>query len=221
MDNSFQTSFIPKKLITPETPIKQPKSLFSLIAIFLLVTTVLASGFLYFYKSYLTKQEQKLSASLSTDRDSFEKDTIDELELFNKRTDAAKEVLGNHVALSPIFALLGELTIPSIQYTKFEYQTNENGLVVDMEGVALDYRSIALQADMFNSIKGRSFENVLFSDLTKDKNNNITFKLQFNVNPDLISYKKNGITENSDSSSTTETTEQPTTVTSSEETTTQ
>ena len=43
---------------------------------------------------------------------------------------------------------------------------------------------------MFNSIKGRSFSNVLFSNLTKDKNNNINFDLKFNVSPELLSYEK-------------------------------
>jgi hypothetical protein len=198
MENSFQTSFIPKKLITPENQSKEPKSLFSLIAVFLLIVTVIASISLYVYKIYLTKQEEKLSSSLTTNLDSFEKDTISELELFNKRTKAAEEVLGDHVILSPVFTLLGEITIPSIQYTKFEHETNDKGFVVNMEGVALDYRSIALQADMFNTVKGRSFENVLFSNLTKDKNNNITFNLQFTVNPDLLSYEKSSLLESSD-----------------------
>jgi len=200
MENSFQTSFIPKKLITPETQVKQPKSLFSLVAIFLLIVTVLASVFLYIYKIYLTKQEGSLSASIALNRDSFEKDTIEELELFNKRTSSAKEILSNHIILSPMFKLLEEITIPSIQYTKFEQETSEKGFVVNMEGVALDYRSIALQADMFNTTKGRSFENVLFSNLTKDKNNYITFNLSFTVSPDLLSYEKNSASEQTQSS---------------------
>jgi len=200
MENSFQTSFIPKKLITPETQVKQPKSLFSLVAIFLLIVTVLASVFLYVYKIYLTKQEGSLSASIALNRDSFEKDTIEELELFNKRTSSAKEILSNHIILSPMFKLLEEITIPSIQYTKFEQETSEKGFVVNMEGVALDYRSIALQADMFNTTKGRSFENVLFSNLTKDKNNYITFNLSFTVSPDLLSYEKNSASEQTQSS---------------------
>lgn len=203
MENSFQTSFIPKKLITSNLSDKEPRNFFSLIATFLLIFSILISAGLYVYKIYLTKQEETLSASLAKTRDSFEKDTIDELELFDRRTQSAESILSNHIVLSPMFALLGDITIPSIQYTSFEQQTTDQGFVVNIKGVALDYRSIALQADMFNSVKGRSFKNVLFSDLIKDKSNNISFNLNFNVEPDLLSYEKNSLLEQTGSSSAT------------------
>lgn len=193
MENSFQTSFIPKKLMTPGVSEKEPISFFSIIAIFLLVSSILISVGLFVYKIYLIKQKETLSASLTLTRDSFEKDTIDELELFDRRTESAKQILSKHIVLSPMFALLGEITIPQVQYTSFEQKTNEKGFLVNIEGLASDYRSIALQADMFNSVKGRSFKNVLFSNLMKDKNNNISFNLKFNVEPDLLSYEKNNL----------------------------
>jgi hypothetical protein len=191
MENSFQTSFIPKKPITSSVLDKEPKSLFSLIAIFLLVTSILASVGLFIYKTYLTKQQKVLSVSLLDTRDSFEKGTIDELELFDRRTESAKKILGSHIVLSPVFVLLGQITIPTIQYTNFELITNDKGFVVNIEGLASDYKSIALQSNVFNGEKGRSFKNVLFSNLIKDKNNNIGFSLQFNIDPSLLSHEKN------------------------------
>lgn len=201
MENSFQTSFIPKKLVTSNLSDKEPRSFFSIIIIFLLIVSVVMSILLFVYKIYLTKQQESLSTSLTITRNSFEKATIDELELFDKRTQSAKEILSNHVVLSPMFALLGEITIPQIQYMNFEQQTNDQGFLVNIEGLALDYRSIALQADMFNSVKGRSFKDVLFSNLKKDKNNNISFDLKFNVEPGLLSYEKNNLLEQTESSS--------------------
>jgi hypothetical protein len=151
------------------------------------------SAILFAYKTYLVKQQKTLSSSLLATRDSFEKETIDELELFNKRTEAAKQILSDHIILSPMFALLGEITIPSIQYTSFEQKSDEKGFIVNIEGIALDYRSIALQSDAFNSTKGSSFKNVLFSNLIKDKNNNVSFSLKFNIAPELLSYEKNNL----------------------------
>jgi len=189
MDNSFQTSFIPKKPVTPGVPsVRAPRSLFSVIATFLLVAVLVISLGLFVYKIYLTKQKESFTNSLVSAKDSFEQGTIDELELFNKRTESAKELLNKHIAISPIFKLLQEITIPSIQYTSFEQTTDDNGFLVKMVGTAKDYRSIALQADMFSSSKGLSFKNVVFSNLVKDKNNNIVFDLKFNVDPTLISY---------------------------------
>jgi len=195
MENSFQTSFIPKKPITSSAPDKAPRSLFSLISTFLLIILVVAIAGLFAYKMFLTKQKETLSASLAEARDSFEKDTIEELSMFDERTSVAKKVLSNHLIFTPMFTLLGEITIPSVQYTDFEQQTNKDGFLVKIEGLARDYRSIALQSDMFNTTKGRSFKNVLFSNLIKDKNNNIAFDLEFNVDPSILSYETNSLLE--------------------------
>lgn len=176
---------------------KEPRSLFSMIAIFILIVSILVSAGLFVYKIYLTKQKGTLSTSLTTTRDSFEKGTIDELELFDKRTESAKQILNNHIVLSPMFALLGDITIPQIEYTNFEEKTDTTGFLINIQGLARDYRSIALQADMFNSPLGKSFKNVLFSNLVKDKNNNVIFDLKFNVSPELLSYKKNNLLGNS------------------------
>jgi hypothetical protein len=195
MDNSFQTSFIPKKPITSSnvksSNSNPSNSLFTILAFFLLILVGGASVGLFLYKNYLIKQKEVLSASLEKVRNSFEKDTIDELELYDKRVSASKEILNGHIVLSPMFSLLGNLTLPAIQYTKFSEQNNAKGFTVNMSGVATDYKSIALQADVFNTAKGRFFKNVVFSNLAKDKNSNVTFDVEFNVDPALLSYEKN------------------------------
>lgn len=216
MDNSFQTSFIPKKpIITNARTTRPPTSIFTVLSFLLLVIMGVSSLGLFLYKNYLIKQKEVLSASLSTVRDSFEKDTINELELYDKRVSAAKQILGSHIVFSPMFALIGNLTLPTIQYTKFDQKTDTDGFTVKMSGVSQDYKSIALQADVFNTAKGRSFKNVVFSNLTKDKNNNVTFDISFNVDPDLLSYEKNmasGLTQ-SRIQTTTPTPQAPTTQT--------
>ena len=192
MDNSFQTSFIPKKPITASGSVSRPPtSLSTVISVGLLIIIGASSAGLFLYKNYLLKQEAVLSSSLEKVRDTFEQDTIDELALYDKRVSSAKKILSSHLVLSPMFSLLGSLTIPSIQYTKFDHQTVGHDFTVKMSGVASDYRSIAIQADVFNGAKGRFFKNVVFSNLAKDKNNNITFNLEFNVDPSLLSYEKN------------------------------
>lgn len=193
MENSFQTSFIPKKPVISNNTVKTPRSLLLIILSFLLIVSVLASIGLFLYKNYLTKQKETFSSQLSVVRETFEKDTIDQLALFDNRTKSAKQILEDHLVLSPLFKLIGEITIPAIQYTSFSHQSDENNFEVQINGLAKDYRSIALQANMFNSEKSHSFANVLFYNLTKDKNNNITFSLKFNVKPSLLSYQ-NSIT---------------------------
>lgn len=192
MENTFQTSFIPKKpiILMNNTRRSMPIGVFPILATLILVLTILCSIGLFFYKGYLNKQKESLSISLVSIKDSFEEGTIENLESFEKRINAAKDVLASHVVLTPLFNLLGETTIPSIQYTKFEHEIKENGFYVKIIGISRDYRSIALQADVFNGEKGRYFKNVIFSNLTKNIDNSITFNLEFNVDPSLLSYEK-------------------------------
>ncbi len=197
MENSFQTSFIPKKPIlvgntSSTAATSNTTSILMVVTVFIFVIMLAAAGGLYFYKDLvLTKNKQELSANLLKIKDSFQKDTIAELELYDKRTSAAKDVLTKHVVLSPLFEAINTLTLTTIQYTKFEHSTVKDVFSVKMSGIARDYKSIALQADVFNSDKGKMFKDVIFSNLTKNKNNYVTFEVGFTVNPGFLSYSSN------------------------------
>jgi len=197
MENSFQTSFIPKKPVASSSVKKTPISFFSVFSVVILIIMGLGSGVLYLYKNYLTQQKKDLSVSISNIKSSFEEDKIKDLELYDKRASTAKKVLSGHIVLSPLFALLGSLTIPEIQYTEFSHETNGDEFNVKISGIASSYKSIALQADAFNIAKGRSFKNIIFSNLTRNKDNKVTFNLSFNVDPALLSYEKNIVLEQS------------------------
>lgn len=194
MENSFQTSFIPKKPIIENGSgfqTKKTTSLSMVISVFIFVATLLSAGGLFLYKSYLIKNKENLSTSLAKVRDTFDKDTIAELEMYDKRTSVAKQVLDNHLVLSPLFETINKLTLTSIQYTKFDHSTANNVFSVRLSGIARDYKSIALQADVFNTSKGAMLKDLIFSNLTKNKNNFVTFDVEFTVNPDLLSYSNN------------------------------
>jgi len=198
MENSFQTSFIPKKpMAASSRPFtKEPRSLFSYIAIFLLISSLLASGGLFLYKAYLNNKKDISSKSLTEVRGSFEKATIEELEEYNSRTNIINELLNKHIVLTPLFKLLEENTIPSIQYTNFEQQEKGGSYKVQINGLATDYRAIAMQADVFNTPKGQMLENVVFSNLAKTKSNNVSFDLEFSVNPSLLYYENTSLNQN-------------------------
>lgn len=200
MDNSFQTSFIPKKsmVATPSKVAGAPKSLLNIISVFILIIVGLMSGGFFLYKSYLIKQKDILSSSLSKVKDSFDKDTITQLQLFDKRISISKQILSSHIVFSPMFRLLADLTIPNVQYTKFTEDATENSFTVKISGVAKDYKSVAIQANIFNTSKGRYFKDIIFSNLVRDiKNGYVTFDLDFTVDPELLSYEKNNLLEGS------------------------
>jgi len=201
MENSFQTSFIPKKSIIETPGVRSSgssKSLLTIIAVLILIIVGVAGGGLFLYKNYLTNQRAILSASIVKVGNNFDKDTITELQLFNKRMSASKMILDSHIVFSPLFTALGTVTIPSVQYTKFSESTTDTSFNVSMSGIALDYKSVAIQSDVFNSPQGRYFKNVVFSNLVRDNTTNyVSFDVNFTVDPSLLSYEKNNLLEQS------------------------
>lgn len=194
MENSFQTSFIPKKpIIDNPSSYKSSNttSISMVVSVFMLVVVALAAGGLFFYKDYLQKNKEELSSNLLKIKERFNDDTIVELEMYDKKSAVARQVLENHIVLSPLFEAINELTLSSIQYNKFDHATINDVFTVKMSGVARDYKSIALQADVFSSNKLNMFKNLVFSNLTKDKNNYVTFNVEFTVDPSLLAYSNN------------------------------
>lgn len=193
MEKDFQTSFIPKKPMIEERAISsQPISLFTVLSIFIFATVLIATGGLYFYNSFLNRNIADMESSLSSAKNRFEPSKIVQLQVLDKRLKASTEILSNHIAISPIFQSLQGLTMKTIRFTKFSYSmgTDKNPKLIDvkMSGLAVGYRSVALQADLFS--KNKFFLDPVFSNLSLDNSGNVVFDLEFSVEPTFVDYKK-------------------------------
>ncbi len=203
MEPNFQTSFIPKKPIVQEraTPVRSV-SFFSVISIFILFTILLVSLALYFYKGILTKDIIQMENSLNLAKNRFESSKIIEFQLLDKRLRASSEILSGHVAITPIFQALSLITMKTVRYTKFGYNLESalssqvgdgknTKVFIKMSGVAVGYRSVALQSDLFSAKDiGKNFIEPVFSNLTLDDKGNVLFDLEFSVDPSFVNYKQ-------------------------------
>lgn len=200
MEQNFETSFIPKKPLAEErTVATRPVGLFTIISIFIFVTVVVATGGLYLYQGILTKSVNQKQADLVVAKDRFELSKITQLQTLDKRLNAATEILSKHIAISPIFKALQSLTMKTVRYTKFSYDfSNDKGAKVNvkMSGQGVGYQSIALQADLFT--KNKYFISPVFSNLTlEQKTGNVTFDLEFSVDPTFVDYQQTLATSSS------------------------
>lgn len=198
MDN-FQTSFIPKKPImampTNDYSPRPKMSIILFISLVIFIITLVTATILYFYKASIISSINGYQNSLKLAQGSFQQEQIAELQVYDKRMKASKQILASHVITSPIFTLLSNLTIPTIQFTKFSLDPSIEGnkFAVHMSGLARDYRSIAVQANVFNTSEGsKYFKDVVFSNLTlqSDKINKgfVGFDINFSIDPTLLSY---------------------------------
>lgn len=192
MDKEFQTSFVPKKTVLEKEPnhTSTAGGLLNLIGLIVFIASILAAGAAYFYRSSLESRVEEYKVSLERARGQFEPALITELQNLDKRMAAATEILDHHIAVSPIFVLLGEITLPTIRYSDFSYEFNpDNPNLVDvtMAGEAKGYNYIALQADLFGDNK--FIKNPIFSDFTLDQQGNVDFALTFSVDKSLVLYE--------------------------------
>jgi hypothetical protein len=191
MDQNFQTSFIPKKPMIEERAVSSaPVGLFMIAAIFIFFTVLISSVGLFFYDKVLKGNIVKMQSDLVVAKNRFEPERITELQTLDKRLNASTDILSKHITVSPIFKILEEVTMKSVRYTKFTYTINEDHdlkIQVKMSGLAVGYRSIALQSDLFS--KNKNLIDPVFSNLTLDDKGNVAFELNFTVDPSLVNYK--------------------------------
>lgn len=185
------------------SPISPRMNFLLFISIVLILFMAVASVALFIYKNSLMSNIKGLQQSLSVAKDSFQPESISELQVFDKRMSASSQILASHSVLSPVFGLLSDITIPTIQFTRLTLEPSVDGknFTARLSGLARSYKSIAVQIDVFNSSKGKYFKNPVFSNLVlqNDKNSKgyVGFDLSFTIDPALLSYEKSLITNNS------------------------
>src|SRR3989344_4568290 len=122
MEQNFQTSFIPKRPVIPaEGETSRSIGLLLVLAIFIFLTMVVASGALFFYKKALSANLEDMKNNLTLAQNRFEPSRIADLQELDKRLRAGNTVLAGHIAPSPIFQALEELTMKTVRFTNFDY----------------------------------------------------------------------------------------------------
>ncbi|MES2416472.1 MAG: hypothetical protein V4504_02120 [Patescibacteria group bacterium] len=192
MEQNFQTSFIPKAPVADTRTVKaRPTSFLLVLSIFVFLSVGIAYGSLYLYQDVLQKKVDSMKNELNLASNRFEGKKIVELQELDKRLNASTQILSKHLAISPIFQALQNVTLKTIRYTKFSYVQNESGdakIAIKMSGQAVNYRAVALQADLFN--KDKNIIDPVFSNLSLDSKGNVIFDLDFSVNPDFVNYQQ-------------------------------
>jgi len=192
MDQEFQTSFIPKKTVEPQkTKMKTSPGILNTVSFILLVASIVMAGGVYLYRDTLSKRVDEMRTSLDRARNIFEPTLLADLEVLDRRIDAATEILKGHLAVSPIFKVLEDITLPTVRYIDFTYEidaVNPNVIHVMMTGEAVSYDVITLQSDLFS--QNRFIRNPIFSNFALDQEGRIDFELTFDVSRSLVSFEQ-------------------------------
>ncbi len=173
------------------TPGPYKKSAFADVLIFvsaivLAASLALAAG-VYLYTKTVDNQLNKAKQSLQILQTELTGRTVEELKILDAKLRAASEILRKHVAVSEIFRSLERLTLKSVQFTNFDFQKDEKGAKLKLEGKALNVNAVAFQSKVFGANRN-VFLSPIFSDLDIGSGY-VGFKVNTDINPDLISFE--------------------------------
>lgn len=183
-----RTSFIPKKSF--KKPVYKTKGAGFLLSssLILFVVSGLLLGGVFFYKEVLKRQITVLETSLKRAHAGFEPGLVQELTSVSMKVKAAKILLKEHKALTPIFEFLRNSTLKNVSFSSFSYKLSKEGAAdVSMRGVAKGYASLALQIDEFQ--KSKDLKEISVSKLSLTNKGNVSFNLELVFSPEFISYK--------------------------------
>jgi hypothetical protein len=197
MDPQFPTSFIPKRPVVagiqPEHSGPRAVGILSLVTTIVVAAAVISFGFVYFYERSLSTQKEKLEQSIDDARNGIGTDFLADMKRLNARISGVNTLLNQHIVVTPIFEALQKTTLRSVQYKTFTYQFNNDPATktrvvqVNLQGIAKNYSTIALQSDAFS--QSTLIRNPVFSGLTND-DKGVAFTLTFNVAPEDLSFQK-------------------------------
>jgi len=187
-------------MVQERVAVARPIGFLTIISIFILFTVLLVSGGLYFYQGIVKKNITKMENDLNLAKNRFEPSKITELQVLDRRLRASTEILSKHIAITPVFKALEDVTMKTVRYTKFSYDLGDKKnakVVIKMSGQAIGYRSVALQSDLFttNITTKKHFIDPVFSNLTLDDRGNVLFDLEFAVDPSFVDYKQMLLTQ--------------------------
>lgn len=193
MDKEFQTTFIPKKplaeqKVSARNVTKKPVGIFTLVATIIFIITLLGAGGVLFFERYVQQQIAEAQASLERAEKAFEPSLIIELQELDTRLQTADELLTEHIAVSPIFRILENLTLKSVEYTTFQYDIEGQIGNIKLTGLARRYQTIAEQSLLFG--QSRFIEEHIFSDFTLNEEGRVTFNLSLTISPELLLFTR-------------------------------
>ncbi|MEN9614038.1 MAG: hypothetical protein RLZZ347_345 [Candidatus Parcubacteria bacterium] len=169
-------------------PVRTTVSFFTVIALVLFFVALSGSLGVFFYERYLTQNIATADSDLVRAQGAFDPTVIKTMIRLDARLTSAKALLGSHLALSPLFDILGKSTLKkSVRFKTLDVTVAPDKISLSMKGQATGFTAIALQSDSFG--KDKRLKSPLLSDLSLDLSGAVSFTFTASVDPAILAYK--------------------------------
>ena len=197
VDTKFQTSFIPKQPVGEETRTEQSGGgVLFLISFLIFVASIAAGAGVFLWNKSVQSSIAQGRTELEKHNSVFDANSIKEFTRLDNRIDVASTLLKEHVRPSEIFPRLAANTLETVRFNNFNYVNAGGGkIMINMSGEALDYESMALQAQQFTKPGlQNSFRSPIFSNFSKNEDI-VVFTFASGIDPYVIDYYQSRIAE--------------------------
>lgn len=170
---------------------------FMLISIIIFFVSLGLAAYVYLEKNYLIQQINSEQNKIATNKSGIvsDSDTIQSIIDLDSRINVGGQLLSSHVAISPIFAFIQQVTLQDVRFNSFTFSaankdSNGNTVVgVQLSGVARDWESLASQADEFDLPSWKNIiSNPKISNFGLNADGSVSFSFTASINPKILTY---------------------------------
>jgi len=197
MAQEFQTSFIPTGKQTSTSSGMIPGGSFGakkdilgtilfLVTLVIFIITALYTGYSVWYEKKLATEIDQLKVELAEIKKSVVDGEIDAVEKMNNRLKQSADLLSSHLAPMLLFGILEDETLPTVTFSTFLFEADGQNYQITAAGQAANFESIVYQSDVFGETP--AFRDVLFSNLQRTPEGNVTFSFSTFLTEESIRY---------------------------------
>lgn len=151
----------------------------------MLALSVVSAGGVFLYGTYLEGVRDTKIQELDGAKREINASTVEEFIRLRDRFVSARGILDNHVVFSGFFNILEERTLQNVRFSSLTFTFNEDGIPeIEMSGEARSFNALAAQSRTLN--EERRFKRAIFSDITVNANNTVSFSLSAQLDPSVL-----------------------------------
>lgn len=173
---------------------------FFVIALIIFFASLAVATGVFLYEKTLDKIIASNEKELIKKEKEYEANTLDEIKVKSDQINAAKDILNKHTAVSDFIKSINSFTLQSVRFKSFDYKyISPEKITVSMKGEGRNFRSIALQSDIF-ARQNKVFKDPIVSNLALNLDGTVDFDFTTSLYPQVVAYK---IAQSSSGSATT------------------
>lgn len=160
-------------------------SAFAVLAYGLFLIMLALSVGVFLYGGILTGQKESKDAELETALDDMKTEQAEKFVRLESRLSGGQQLLDKHVAFTGFFRVVETLLPATVRFSSLRLaMADTNGAVLEASGVAKTFNALAVASA--NLAGDRRIRDAIFSSISVNKDNTVSFSLTATLDPELI-----------------------------------